>query len=238
MPHFKNVYLSSDDGALRNGPAGVDSAVLAIDFLTKNRALNRVVSLEFVIVTYGLPILIAGAFVEEISVVVIAGFLAHQGHFSLFSVCMASFIGSFAGGQILFLFGRKKGREWIAGRPRLGQKVEGARQFLNRNQIWMILGFRYVYGLHTMGPIAMGLSDIPIRYFTWLNTASALIWSVVCSCAGYAFGGILSVFLSNLKRVELQVTTGLAVLGTVAWFVYKVVQKRKSKPGKPDVCSL
>ena len=194
-------------------------------------------SLEFAIVTYGLATLIAGAFVEEISVVVIAGFLAHQGHFSLSSVCMASFIGSFAGGQILFLFGRKKGRKWIASRPHLGQKTEGALQFLNRNQILMILGFRYIYGLHTMGPIAMGLSDIRIRRFTWLNASGAFIWSAVCSCAGYVFGGVLGIFLSNLKRVELQVTMVLAVLGAVAWIVYKVVQKRKSKPGKPNICS-
>jgi membrane protein DedA with SNARE-associated domain len=190
------------------------------------------VTIEIFISTYGYAALFAGAFVEEITFVIMAGFLAPEGYFSLAGVTMAASLASFCGTQLLFLFGRWKGNEWLNRHPKKTSNIERAKRFLARNQTLMILGFRYVYGLHTMGPIAMGMSHINTRRFTWLNAAGAFIWAATFSCLGYAFGRALNVLLVDLHHLERHVMAIIAIAGTAAWVIYRVVQRRKARVEK------
>jgi membrane protein DedA with SNARE-associated domain len=96
----------------------------------------------------------------------------------------------------------------------------------------MILGFRYFYGFHTMGPIAMGMSRINARRFTWLNAAGAFIWSATFSCLGYAFGRALNVLLVDLRHLEKHIMIVIAIAGVGAWIIYRFVQRRKGRNGK------
>jgi membrane protein DedA with SNARE-associated domain len=190
------------------------------------------VTIEIFISTYGYAALFVGAFVEEITFVVMAGFLAHEGYFSLAGVTLAASLAAFCGTEILFLFGRWKGNEWLNRHPKKTSNIERAKRFLARNQTLMILGFRYLYGLHTMGPIAMGMSRIPARRFTWLNAAGAFIWAATFSCLGYAFGRALNVLLVDLHHVERHIMAVIAIAGAAAWVIYRGVQRRKSRVEK------
>jgi membrane protein DedA with SNARE-associated domain len=190
------------------------------------------VALETIISSYGYLALVAGAFVEEATFVIMAGFLAHEGYFSLSGVTLVSFVSAFAGAQILFMLGRKNGTEWIDARPKMKQKLARARGFLSRNEALVILGFRFVYGLHTVAPVSMGLSSVSVRLFTCLNAASALIWAAVFSLSGYGFGRALNILLIDLRRLEKHVLAAIAVAGVAAWVIYRVVQRRKSRAEK------
>ena len=184
--------------------------------------------IETIISSYGYLALVAGAFVEEATFVIMAGFLAHERYFSLEGVVLVSFISAFAGAEVLFLFGRVKGTEWIDARPKMKQKLARARGFLSRNETLVILAFRYVYGLHTVAPVSMGLSNVSVRRFTCLNAAGALIWAAVFSLAGYGFGRALNILLADLRHLEKHVLAVIAVAGAGAWVIYKFVQRRRS----------
>ena len=183
--------------------------------------------LETIISSYGYLALVAGAFVEEATFVIMAGFLAHEGYFSLSGVTLVSFLSAFVGAQVLFILGRRKGTEWIDARPKMKQKLARARGFLSRNEVLVILGFRFVYGLHTVAPVSMGLSSISVRLFTCLNAAGALIWAAVFSLAGYGFGRALNILLLDIRRMEKHVLAVIAIAGVAAWVIYRVVQRRK-----------
>ena len=189
-------------------------------------------TIEIFISTYGYAALFAGASVEEITFVIMAGFLAHEGYFSLAGVTLVAFLAAFFGTELLFLFGRWKGNEWLNRHPKKTSNIERAKRFLARNQTLMILGFRYVYGLHTMGPIAMGMSHINARRFTWLNASGAFIWAATFSCLGYAFGQALNVMLVDLRHMERHIMVFIAVAGAGAWMIYRSVQRRKSRPDR------
>jgi membrane protein DedA with SNARE-associated domain len=83
-----------------------------------------------------------------------------------------------------------------------------------------------------MGPIAMGMSGINMRRFTWLNAAGAFIWAATFSCLGYGFGRALNVLLDDLHRLERHIMTVIAVAGAAAWVIYQLVQRRRSRPDK------
>lgn len=188
-------------------------------------------SLEALISAYGLPALVAGAFVEEATFVVMAGLLAHQGYFPLTAVLLVSWLAAFLGAQLLFQVSRKKGTQWIDARPKVKLKLERMRGFLARNEMLVILCFRFVYGLHTVAPVSMGISRISVARFAFLNAAGAAIWSVVFSFAGYGFGRILNLLLEDIRHMEKHLLAVIAVVGLAAWLVHKLVQWRKARRG-------
>jgi membrane protein DedA with SNARE-associated domain len=190
------------------------------------------VTLELFISTYGLPALVAGALVEEATFVVMAGFLAHEGYFSMAGVIATAFLASFCGAEFLFLFGRWKGNEWFDRHPKKASNIDRARRFLARNQALMILGFRYVYGLHTIAPVFLGMSKVNVRRFTWLNAMGALLWATVFSLAGYGFGRALNILLIDLRHMEKHVLAVIAIAGGTAWLIYQSVQRWRSRCGK------
>jgi len=184
--------------------------------------------IESLIATYGLPVLFAGAFFEEISIVAIAGFLAHQGYFSLGTAIAVSALAAFVGGETMFFLGLgQKAITWLARRADWIENLERARRFVEKHQIIMILGFRYVYGMHTIGPISLGMSHVRVRRFTIVNAIGALIWATTFSCAGYEFGRVLQIVLADVKRIEPWAAAFLAVLGALFWVAYRVRRKRR-----------
>jgi membrane protein DedA with SNARE-associated domain len=65
--------------------------------------------LEEMVAQYGYAALLAGTFLEGETILIMAGFAAHQGYLKLIWVIFAAFTGSLAGDQFYFLPGRLKG---------------------------------------------------------------------------------------------------------------------------------
>ena len=190
-------------------------------------------TIEIFISTYGYLALLAGAFIQEATFVIMAGFLAHEGYFSMAGVVLVSFLAAFCGTEILFLFGRWKGNEWLDRHPQKAANFERARRFLSKNQALLILGFRYVYGLHAIAPISLGMSKVNLRRFTWLNAAGAFIWSAVFSLAGYGFGQALGAMLADLRHLERHIMAVIAIAGAGAWIIYRFRQREHDTPTAP-----
>ena len=86
---------------------------------------------------------------------------------------------------------------------------------LNKHQVLLILGFRFLYGLRTVTPIALGASRIAPLRFLILNILGALTWTIVIGVMGYMFGHTLEVIIGDVKRYELWLFIGLAALGVI-----------------------
>ncbi len=82
----------------------------------------------------------------------------------------------------------------------------------------MILSLRFLYGLRTVGPIAIGMSPLPWARFTALDFAAAVVWAVVVASAGYAFGQVLQMWLGDLKRIEHWLALILIAAGAALWW--------------------
>jgi membrane protein DedA with SNARE-associated domain len=117
-------------------------------------------TLEYLITHYGYVALVIGAFLEGEAILVVAGFAVHLGYLKLQWVMLAAFIGSVAGDQFYFFLGRVRGEAFLKKRPRWQAKVQKVWKLLDRYRTLMILGFRFAYGLRTVTPFAIGLSNI------------------------------------------------------------------------------
>ncbi len=185
-------------------------------------------SLESLIESYGYLALVVGTFFEGETVLVLGGFLAHQGYLELPWVILAAFAGSLAGDQLLFFLGRKHGPYFFRRLPSLRASIEMVSSKLHRYQTLLILGFRFVYGFRTVTPFAIGMSPVPSMKFVILNAISALLWASAIGTAGYLFGKALETLLGDIRRYELEVMAGILIVGAAIWTV-RFLRKRKAK---------
>ena len=107
---------------------------------------------------FGYFALFLGTFFEGETILVLAGFLAFRGYMDLKLVMIVAFLGSYAGDQLWYFLGRKHGRKLLARKPRWQLMGDKALEHIRRHPDIWVLSFRFVYGLRTVMPVAIGLS--------------------------------------------------------------------------------
>ena len=200
-------------------------------------------SIEQLIESFGYLALFVGTFLEGETVLVLAGFAAQRGHLALPWVMVVAFAGSLLGDQLFFLLGRWKGKAFLDRRVSWRPRVEQANRLLERHHTWILLGFRFLYGLRSVIPFVIGTTRIRTGRFIVLNVIGGIVWAVVVGWLGYLFGQAMAKVLMtydllaglNLNYSSLSaVTTTLIIMGTVlASVIYPA--KRASEIAVPGI---
>jgi len=178
---------------------------------------------------YGYLAILLGAVLEGETVVLLGGFAAHQGHLNVLATIAAAFIGTLIADQFFFYLGRLKGQDYLTRRPAWQAKIGRVFRFIDSHQNLLMLGFRFLYGLRTIGPIALGMSRVPWVRFTALDFAAAVVWAVLVAFAGYAFGKVVTLWLGDLKRFEVWLALALIPVGAGLWWLGIRASRTKGK---------
>ncbi|PWB76383.1 MAG: DedA family protein [Holophagae bacterium] len=189
--------------------------------------------IEHLISTYGYLAILVGTFLEGETILVIAGFAAHRGYLGLPQVIAAACAGTVAGDQLFFYLGRSRSQWLLRRRPSWKVPIERVRRMLDRHQLAVVLGFRFLYGVRTVTPFAIGMSGFPPLRFLILNLVGAATWAAVIGSLGYLFGHSLELVLGDLRRYELKIMLGLAVAGAVAGlWRFGSIRRRRERAAK------
>ncbi|MGH8418139.1 MAG: DedA family protein [Pseudomonas sp.] len=181
---------------------------------------------------FGYFALFLGTFFEGETILVLAGFLAFRGYMDINLVVVVAFFGSYAGDQLWYFMGRKHGRKLLARRPRWQLLGDRALEHIRRHPDIWVLSFRFVYGLRTVMPVAIGLSGYPPGRYLLLNGIGAAVWAAALGAAAYKFGAVLEGLLGNVKKYELWVLGALLVIGGVLWIWRRIKNARIAKEAK------
>jgi len=185
-------------------------------------------SMETYIEHYGYLAVLIGTFLEGETILVLAGFAAHRAYLSLPLVICAAFAGTLFGDQLFYYIGRKHSQKVLSWRPSWKPRVEKTQKMIERHQILIILGFRFLYGLRTVTPFTLGIAGVPRKIFIPLNILGALIWSVIIGCAGYLFGQTLESIFGRMKHLELWIMLGIVLASAAFWAIrHWYVQRKK-----------
>ena len=174
---------------------------------------------------YGYAFVFVGALAEGESVLLVAGFAAHRGLLKLPEVMALAFVAGTLGDQICFYLGRRHGPALLARFPSLADArrapaADAASGIPNA----AILSVRFLYGLRTAGPIALGTLGVSRWRFALLNMLSAALWAVAFSLLGYQFGNALQWLLDDLRSVEEGVLAALLAAALV-WAVWRRLRR-------------
>ncbi len=203
----------------------------------------RPMTIETLIAHYGFVAIFLGAGVEGETSVIAGGVLAHRGLLPLWSASAAAAAGSFVADQLFFAAGR-----YFRDNPRV-KKIEQRPAFakalvmLEHHPVLFIMGFRFLYGLRTISPMAVGTSQVRTHTFLLLNGLAAIVWGALFTGIGYGFGGGIERLFGNNVSVGklLPIATVVIVMlfgvaQAVRWLHHRhadrCVEKAAGRPAR------
>lgn len=167
--------------------------------------------------------ILLGSLVEGETTVVLAGFAAHQGYAPWWAVTLLAATINFCLDQGYYALGRWRG-EWMLLRlPGLRRGVDRVSPLLHRHRRCVTFGVRFMYGLRTAGPLALGIARVPGLDFLIFNALGAVVWAALFAALGDAFGRAVETLIGEIARYEAQ-TVAVILAGGGAWFLIRRVR--------------
>ncbi|HYB10846.1 MAG TPA: DedA family protein [Alphaproteobacteria bacterium] len=186
---------------------------------------------KHLLLDFGPLVILVWTFFEGETVLLVAGFLAHQGYISLEWSILAAFVGSTSGDQLYFWIGRKFGEQILDWRPAWRVRIERPLRLLVRYQNLFILSFRFIYVVRNVASFSIGLAGVSFRRFTILNAIAAAIWALSFGLGGYWFGSTLETVAGGVQEIE-TVAVVVVALALVAYFVWRRRRRRDAAKGR------
>lgn len=178
-------------------------------------------SIEALVARYGLAAIFLGAGLEGETAVVTGGVIAHRGLVPLWAAMAAAVAGSFVADQIFFAAGRYFRDAPLVARMREKPGFARALGLLERHPRRFIFVYRFIYGIRTVSPIAIGTSRIAQRTFLIVNLVAAIVWGCAFSAIGYAFGNVIEEMLGRIGTRDLVLIAAavlaIVLVGTWIW---------------------
>jgi membrane protein DedA with SNARE-associated domain len=151
-----------------------------------------------------------GSLIEGETILTLAGLAAHRGYLHLSPLIALASVGGFVGDQIYFLIGRRYGKRLIARFPRFTPAIRRVDSLVVRYAGVAVIAVRFLYGLRTVGPIAIGASRMPWHKFALFNVAGSIAWSLVWLMGGFLIGELVHMLIGDLRHVEVWLFAGVA----------------------------
>lgn len=184
-------------------------------------------NLRYLVENYGYLAILIGTFLEGESILVLGGIAAHMGILEVQWVILSAFCGSTFGDQLYFFIGRRWGNSIIARWPTWRARMDRVHKLIEKWHSWIILLFRFWYGLRNITPIALGMSEVKTSLFVTLNIIGAFIWAVTVAMGGYLFGAVMETVLGDIKKYQMYLLIGAALVGLAVWIISLIVRKKK-----------
>ena len=172
-------------------------------------------------VFFGVMLENAGLPIPGETILLVAGYYCSEAHLHLPLVMLVAATGAIVGDNIGFAIGHHYGRSILLkfGRfvfltpPRLEHMENYFRSHGNKT----ILVARFITGLRVFAAILAGASMMRWRIFLIYNVAGAVIWSVVITLLGYAFGQSLPLLVKWVGRSGTVLLIVAVVIGLIVW---------------------
>jgi membrane protein DedA with SNARE-associated domain len=93
--------------------------------------------------------------------------------------------------------------------------------------VWLILTFRFYYGVRNITPFAIGAAQIPRVRFFILNLIGAWVWAISFAFGGKLLGETFKLFIDDYHRYALVVLGVCVIGGFVLWATLLLRHRRR-----------
>ena len=168
---------------------------------------------------------LGGGFVALIA----AGVLSYMGKMDLTLVLLVAFVANALGDVLLFYMARYQKGVMMEGLRKHRRKLALSHIMMKKYGSWIILFQKFVYGIKTLIPIAIGLTKYDFKKFAILNTLSAGVWALVFGLGSYYSGEFLTNIAKTISEKPWIAPIILVVFGGLLWIYLTQATKKKKK---------
>lgn len=174
------------------------------------------------ITEYGYLAILLGCFLEGETVLVLGAIAAKLGFLDIGLVILSGMTGTFVGDSLYFFLGRCYGDRLLRKWPVWRKRAVVVKKLLRKYDTWFIIGFRFVYGMRSICPFVIGMSNVSPRRFMALDLVAGGAWAALVGGASYALGSAVELFIYRLQGFEIYIVALVVGLALGAWVFYLV----------------
>jgi membrane protein DedA with SNARE-associated domain len=168
-----------------------------------------------------------GCFFEGETSLITSSFMAHRGYLEIFLVMLVALAATQSWDWLWFTVGRKKGKHFIEKKPKLHEKVKKIHNLLEKKTIPFLLGYRFMFGFRTAGPLVIGMSSISKQKFLTFSLINTILWDIIVSSCGYFFGAFLKENWKRIEDYEFEIMAGIIVAGIIIGLSLRFLSLKK-----------
>lgn len=166
---------------------------------------------------------LGGGFVALIG----AGVLSFMGKMDLTLSITIAFLANALGDFMLFYMARYQKSMMMDGLRKHRRKLALAHIMMKKNGSWIILIQKFVYGIKTLIPIAIGLTKYEFKKFAILNIFSAAAWALIFGFGSYYSGSFLIKLAEIIGDKPWIAPIILVVFGGALWLYMTQATKKR-----------
>ena len=170
--------------------------------------------------TYGYIVLFLYSFGGGFIALMGAGVLSYTGHMDLEVAILVAFIANFLGDTMLFYMGRYNKKDVMGYLHKHKRKLALSHILMKKHGSWVIFLQKYVYGIKTLIPLAIGLTKYDFKKFTVLNLFASAIWAVAIGVLSYMAGEMIkSAYEIIAERPYIAPIALLSIIALIWWYL-------------------
>lgn len=177
--------------------------------------------------TYGYIILFVYSFGGGMIAIIAAGVLSYQGSMNLEISIIVALISNFIGDTFLLYASRYNKQIFMPYIKKHRRKLALSHLLMKKYGDKIIIIKKYIYGLKTLIPVAIGLTKYSAVKFSILNFIGATIWAVTLGYGSYYAGDFMVKgvnFISNNPWIMPVII--FILLGTIWYYLSFATKKR------------
>ncbi len=180
----------------------------------------------YLLKAYGYVILFIWSIMEGETGLVMAGIMCHTGDMTLPTAIAVAALGGFVGDQIYFYIGRFN-KKYIKKQLISQRRKFALAHLLLKKYGWPIIFVqRYLYGLRTVIPMAIGLTRYSARKFALINFVSAIFWAAATIIPAYIFGEeLLKIIHWAKEHWYIALPMALIIASSIYYYFHRATQK-------------
>ena len=182
---------------------------------------------------WGYWLMFAAAIIEGETFLLLGGIAASAGMLDLTVIIFLSFTGCMIHDSFCFYLGRFLGVKLLKRKVNWQAKVTYIIKLLEKYDFWLIIFFRFAYGLRIIIPFSLGITKISNIKFIVFDIFGGIIWVLIFILGGFYFGNAIEIILHKLSLLDFVkehwILFTLILFITIALVTYVFIRIFKKK---------
>ena len=176
--------------------------------------------MEDLIKDWGYIILFLYSFGGGFLALAVAGVLSYAGELNIYITLIVAGSANFIGDQFLFLVARNNKAQAKQMMGKHQRKIALAHLMMRKYGSIVIFLQKYVYGIKTLIPLAMGLTKYDTKKFMFFNVLATILWTLVVGIAAYMLGELVYTYTDQFKTYGIALV--IIILLTLSYYFKKL----------------